>query len=468
MSAAERLGDMGLRPMTGALRADGAPLSLEEYRRAGGYEALRRAVTGLTPREVIEIVQASDLRGRGGAGFSAGRKWSFTPDPVPGVPKYVVCNCDEMEPGSFKDRFLIERNPHLLVEGVALAAYATQSPTAYIFFRGEYHDPERIMARAIAEAYEAGLLGERVLGSEFSLELFTHMSAGRYICGEASAMLSALEGRRGVPRFRPPHMASAGLWARPTIVNNVETLCCMPGIVTHGAEWWQGLGRGEEGGTKIFTVAGRVRHPGAWELPMGTPMREVIEEHAGGMRDGLEVKAVIPGGASSPLVPARHLDVRMDFGSMIAIGSRLGTATMVVLDDKTDLLAALVNLEEFFAQESCGWCVPCWSGLQWVVALLKDLRDGRGTLEDIEQLDHLVWALGPERTFCDHAPGAMQPLESALREFRGEFEERARSGRPPQRGSAMPDAADQADEAMAGAQVGGADADVPGSGEEAS
>jgi NADH-quinone oxidoreductase subunit F len=419
-------GDTARRPLTGALRADGAPLSLAEYRRAGGYDGLRRALTELSPREVIQVVQDSTLRGRGGAGFSAGRKWSFTPPLAPGVPKHVVCNCDEMEPGSFKDRFLIEHNPHLLIEGIALAAYATSSFTAYVFFRGEYHGPARIMERAIAEAGEAGLLGERILGSDFSLTLHTHTSAGRYICGEASAMLNSLEGRRGVPRARPPHMASAGLWARPTIVNNVETLCCVPGIVARGAQWWIDLGRTAEGGTKIYTVSGRVRRPGAWELPMGTPMREIIEEHAGGLRDGLEVKAVIPGGASTSLVPARHLDVAMDFASMEAIGSRLGTATMVVIDDQTDLIAALVNLEEFFARESCGWCVPCWAGLPWVVETLKAIRDGEGTAEDLETLERLAWTMGPERTFCDHAPGAAQPLTSALREFRDEFEARLR------------------------------------------
>jgi NADH-quinone oxidoreductase subunit F len=407
------------RPMTAAHRADGVPLTLEEYRRAGGYEALAKALT-MTPGEVIETVEASGLLGRGGAGFSTGRKWSYSP-PTTTVPKYVACNIDEMEPGSFKDRFLIERNPHLLIEGIAIACYATGSSTSYAFFRGEYHRPAAIFAAALKEAYAAGILGPKALGSELGLEMYVHMSAGRYLCGEASAMLSAIEGRRALPRFRPPHMASAGLWARPTIVNNPETMSCVPSIVRNGHQWWLDLGLSGEGGTKIYAVSGRVKKPGAWELPMGTPMREIIERHAGGMRNGYAVKAVVPGGASSPMVPAQHLDVAMDFGSMKAIGSSLGTGTMVVVDDHTSILGVVLNLERFFAQESCGWCTPCWSGTQWTVALLEDIQAGKGAPEDIDTLEHLAWAMKTEHCFCDHGPSAAKALLGGLRWFREEF-----------------------------------------------
>jgi NADH-quinone oxidoreductase subunit F len=262
------------------------------------------------------------------------------------------------------------------------------------------------------------------LGSHLGLEIFVHMRAGRYLCGEASAMLSAIEGRRALPRFRPPHMASAGLWARPTIVNNPETMSCVPSIVLNGQQWWLDLGRSQEGGTKIYTVAGRVRNPGAWELPMGTAMREIVEQHAGGMLEGYRLKAVIPGGASSAMVPAHCLDVAMDFSSMKAIGSSLGTGTMIVIDDRTPILGVLLNLERFYAQESCGWCTPCWSGTQWMVSLLEDIQAGRGRTQDAEMLEHLAWAMKSEHCFCDHGPSASRALLGGLRWFRDEITQR--------------------------------------------
>jgi len=407
--------------MTGAFRSDGAPLTLDEYRRAGGYEVLRRAVTTMTPGEVIKVVEDSGLLGRGGAGFGTGRKWSFTP-PTSKYSKYVVCNIDEMEPGSFKDRILIEGNPHLLVEGMAIASYATGSTIAYGFIRGEYTYPEQLLAKAIQEAYDAGFLGERIFGTDFSLHMYTHLSGGRYLCGEASAMLSALEGRRALPRFRPPHMASAGLWARPTIVNNVETLCCVPSIVYNGADWWLRQGLGDEGGTKIYTVAGRVKRPGAWELPMGSIMREIIEEHAGGMRDGLGIKGVVPGGASSPIVHPKHLDVRMDFGSMKKIGASLGTATMVVIDDKRCIVELLINLVDFYTRESCGWCTPCWSGTHWMLGLLKRIEAREGTPDDVDMLEHLCASMTPDTCFCDHGPSATRSVMVALKDYRDEVD----------------------------------------------
>lgn len=411
----------GDRPMTGAFRGDGQPLTFDEYRRVGGYEVLRTAVTTMTPDEVIQVVEGSGLLGRGGAGFGTGRKWSFTP-PTSKYSKYVVCNIDEMEPGSFKDRILIEGNPHLLVEGMAIASYATGSTIAYGFIRGEYTYPEQLLAQAIRDAYDAGFLGERIFGSDFSLQMYTHLSGGRYLCGEASAMLSALEGRRAVPRFRPPHMSSAGLWARPTIVNNVETLCCVPSIVANGADWWRGLGAGEEGGTKMYTVSGRVRRPGAWELPMGSIMREIIEERAGGLRDGLRIKGVVPGGASSPIVHPRDLDVRMDFTSMRKIGSSLGTGTMVVIDDQRCIVDLLVNLTQFYARESCGWCTPCWSGTRWLHNLVRRVEAREGTPEDIDTIEHLCASMTPDTCFCDHGPSSTRNVVAALRNYRDEID----------------------------------------------
>jgi NADH-quinone oxidoreductase subunit F len=420
------------RPLTGDFRADGRPLSLEEYVAAGGYGALRKALHDMSPDEVIEETTKANVRGRGGAGFDMGRKWSFVlrgPDAPP--VKYVACNADEMEPGSFKDRILMEGNPHLLLEGMLLAGYATEATTGYIFIRGEYARVAKVLDRALDEARDGGYLGERILDSDFAFQIYTHLSAGRYICGEASGMLNALEGKRANPRSRPPHMAGAGLWGRPTVVNNVESLCCAPPVIAKGAEWWLSIRRpeGQEGGSKIYGLSGRVKRPGWWELPLGTPMREVIEQHAGGTRDGYQARAIIPGGASSAFVLAADFDVPLDFASMEKVHSRLGTGTMYLVDDRTCPVALLANLEQFFAQESCGWCTPCREGLPWAYSLLRDIEEGRGEMRDLDELMEIVEANRPERPFCDHSPGAVQPLESGLTYFRGDFEEHIRTGR---------------------------------------
>jgi NADH-quinone oxidoreductase subunit F len=410
-------------PMTGAMRADGRAPSLDEYVAAGGYAGLRTALAGVEPPAVTQMVVEAKLRGRGGAGYSTGRKWSTMPLGPDAPPvKHIVCNADEMEPASIKDRYLMERNPHLLLEGMLLAGYATQATLGYVFVRANYDRPLAVVDAAIAEARAAGYLGGEVLGSGWSFDILTHQSAGRYICGEASAALSALEGQRANPRARPPHMTGAGLWARPTVVNNVETFCCVPAIVAHGPEWWLSLGRSEEGGTKIYSVAGRVQRPGCYELPIGTPMREIVEGAAGGMREGYRLRAVVPGGASTAFVAAADLDVAMDFESMIPVGSRLGTGTMVVLDDQTCPIGMLLNMQQFFAQESCGWCTPCREGLQWTVELLADIEAGRGEPGDVDLLADQVWFMGSDKCFCDHAPGATQPIEAALRLFADEFE----------------------------------------------
>ncbi len=409
------------RPFTRAMRADGRPATIADYIAAGGYEGLRRALD-LEPGEITSTVTESGLRGRGGAGYSTGRKWSTMPlGPDAPHPKYVVCNADEMEPGSFKDRFLMERNPHLLLEGMLLAALATEADAGYIFLRQQYDGPAAALEQALAEARERRYLGEDVLGSGFPFDIELHVSIGRYICGEASAMLNALESQRPNPRARPPHMTGAGLFSRPTVVNNVETYMAVPAVLRHGPDWWKELSVTDEGGTKVFGVAGRVEKPGCVELPMGVPMRELIEVHAGGLLPGYGLRAVSPGGASTSFVAAEDLDVPLGFATMGEARSRLGTGTLVLLDDQTCPVGMLLNMLQFFAQESCGWCTPCREGLQWTAALLEDLEYGRGEPGDVDVLAEGVWFMDSDKCFCDLAPGAMQPLESALRLFPEDF-----------------------------------------------
>jgi NADH-quinone oxidoreductase subunit F len=411
-------------PMTGSFRSDGQPLSLKEYEAAGGYQGLRKALHNLTPDEVIRIVEDARLHGRGGAGFPTGRKWSFMPrGEKASAVKYLTCNADEMEPGTFKDRFLMERGPHQLIEGIAIASYAIEAETAYIFLRASYRKAAGRLAKAIDEAYARNYLGKNILGSHSNLELYVHLSAGRYICGEASAMLNALEGRRPIPRHKPPHMSSEGFFGKPTVVNNVETLFSVPPILVHGPQWYLGLGRTAEGGTKIYSVSGKVNHPGVWELPIGITIREVVEQYAGGMQAGLKLRAVIPGGASSGFVLEKELDTPLDITSLEKVGSRLGTGTMIVLDDQTCPVAMVRNLEQFYAAESCGWCTPCREGLPWVVELLREIEEGRAKDEDLDLLPELIRTMAPGHTFCELASGAMEPLASALEHFRDDFEQ---------------------------------------------
>lgn len=411
------------RPLTRNIKLDGSVTRLPEYLKSGGYAGLRKAIGELSPAEVQQVVKDSGLRGRGGAGFPTGVKWSFVPmgADAPNT-KYLVVNGDEMEPGTFKDRFLIEGDPHQLIEGVAISAYAIQATTAYVFLRGEYHMAANKLREAIAEARESHYLGANILGSDFSLELHLHTSAGRYICGEETALINSLEGKRATPRSKPPFPQVAGLWGKPTIVNNAETLCNIPHILHYGVEWYRGLGLGTDAGTKLYGVSGRIQRPGVWELPIGTTAREIIERHAGGMRDGYRLRGFLPGGASTDFLLPEHLDVPMDYASVGKVGSRLGTGTMIILDDRTCPVLMVLNLEQFFAQESCGWCTPCRDGLPWVVTLLKDLVEGRGRPEDLATLERMCGFLGPGNTFCALAPGAMEPLQSALKHFREDFE----------------------------------------------
>ncbi len=423
------------RPRTANIPPGGEALDLRAYERAGGYGVARSALRQLSPEEVLARVKDSGLRGRGGAGFPTGLKWSFVPKgPDSPRPKYLVVNADEMEPGTFKDRLLLESAPHELIEGIIVTTYAVGAEIAYIFLRWAYKLAASRLERAIAEAYEAGYLGRGIFGSTFDLELHLHVSAGRYMCGEETGLLNALEGKRANPRSKPPFPLVSGVWGKPTVVNNVETICNVPHIVEKGADWFRQLGRTpDEGGTKLYGVSGRVKRPGLWELPMGTTVRELLEEHAGGMRDGHAFRGVLPGGASTDFLVADHLDVPLDFGSVQKAGSRLGTGTMIVLDDRTCPVGMVRNLEEFFAQESCGWCTPCWAGLHWAADVLRDLEEGRGEMSDIERLAEQARLLAPGHTYCALAPGAAEPLQSAVKYFREDFERHVREKRCPWR-----------------------------------
>jgi len=411
------------KPLTKNIRPDRAFATFADYESTGGYQGLRKAITELQPKDVQQWVKDAGLRGRGGAGFSTGLKWSLVPMGANASPiRYLVVNADEMEPGTFKDRLLLEHDPHQLIEGIIIAAYAIQATKAYIFLRGEYHVAALRLKNALQEARSTGYLGEHVLNSDFSLEIVLHTSAGRYICGEETALLNALEGKRATPRAKPPFPLVSGLWGKPTVVNNVETLCNVPHILHYGVDWYQSLARGTDKGTKLFGASGRVNRPGLWELPMGTPIREILEEHAGGMRDGYKLRGFLPGGASTDFLLPEHLDVPMEFDAIAKAGSRMGTGNIIVLDDQTCPVQMVLNLEQFFAQESCGWCTPCRDGLPWTVTLLKDIIAGKGRGEDLDTLAGLTRMLGPGNTFCALAPGAMEPLQSALKYFREDFE----------------------------------------------
>ncbi len=400
----------------------------------GGYEGLRKALDRMTPADVRKEVTASNLRGRGGAGFPTGQKWSVEPpDDDASFPRYFISNSDEMEPGAFKDRLLMEGNPHQLIEGMIIGGYATRASKAYVFLRWEYGESALRIRKAIDEAYEAGYLGDNILKSGYNLHMRLHVGAGRYICGEETALLNALEGKRAIPRSKPPFPQMSGLWGRPAIVNNAETLSNVPHIIRNGADWYRTLSRSQDGGTKIYGVSGRVKRPGTWELPMGITMRELLEEHAGGMRDSFALKGFLPGGGSTDFLCGEHLDTKMDYDSVQKAGSRLGTGTMIVLDDHTCIVGMVANLERFFARESCGWCTPCREGLPWVARIVEAIENGEGQEEDMALLEEQTRLLGPGRTYCAHAPGAMEPLQSALKYFREDFVRHIEEGRCPYR-----------------------------------
>jgi NADH-quinone oxidoreductase subunit F len=420
------------RPLTRNIDLNRGPLDIAGYEAADGYQSMHAIAKGLSPDDVLNIVKKSGLKGRGGAGFPTGLKWSFVPrgDGSP-KQKYLVVNADEMEPGTFKDRLLMEGDPHLLIDGMLVAAYTIQANMAYIFLRGEYIDAENALKKAVKEAYQRGYLGKNILGTGFDLDIVLHTSAGRYICGEETALLNALEGKRANPRAKPPFPQVSGLWGKPTIVNNVETLCNLPGILAYGVDWYQGLSLGVDHGTKMFGVSGKVKNPGCWELPLGTPVRELLEGHAGGMRDGLELRAFLPGGGSTDFMLPRHLDLNLDYDEIGKAGSRLATGTMIVLDDQTCPVGMVGNLMTFFAHESCGFCTPCRDGLPWVDEIFRGFEAGTGNQKDLQILHDHIEYLGPGRTFCALAPGATAPLGSGLKYFAEDFEKHITEQRCP-------------------------------------
>ena len=411
-------------PLTQNINAARDPVGLPAYEANHGYAAVKHALKELSPADCLDIVKDSGLRGRGGAGFPTGMKWSFVPmENVSEGHKYLVCNADEMEPGTFKDRLLMECDPHQLIEGMILSAWTLQADVAYIFIRHEYHLASKLLQEAIDACHEKGYLGKNILGTGFNLEMYVHSSAGRYICGEETALITSLEGKRANPRAKPPFPQISGLWGRPTIVNNVETLCNITHIIRHGADWFKALGKGEDAGTKLFGVSGRVKNPGCWELPMGTSIREIFEQHAGGMEDGYALKGFLPGGASTDFLVEEHLDLAMDYDVIGKAGSRMGTGTMIILDDKTCPVGMVKNLIEFFAQESCGFCTPCRDGLPWSAQVLDDLEQGKGNAADLKTLASQVKFIGAMgNTHCALAPGAMEPLGSAMKYFADDFQ----------------------------------------------
>lgn len=410
------------KPLTQHIKKDNTRLSLKEYEKAGGYQALRKALK-LNPEDVTKEVKESGLKGRGGAGFSTGMKWSLVPMGEDALtPKYFIVNADEMEPGSFKDRLLLEGNPHQLLEGLIIGSYAIQARFAYVFLRWAYHQAAKAITQAIEEAYEAGYLGKNIAGSGFQLDCSLHISVGRYMCGEETGLLNALEGKRANPRYKPPFAVVSGLFGKPTVINNVETICNVPHIIANGAGWFKGLSKTDEGGTKIYGASGRVKKPGLWELPLGVSLREILEEHAGGMQEGYRFKGVLPGGGSTDFLTGEHLDVAMDYASVGEAGSRLGTGTLIVLDDKTCPVGMVLNLERFFAQESCGWCTPCREGLPWTAKILEAVENGKGQMKDLDLLKFQTQYMAPGNTYCALAPGAMEPLQSALKYFKDDFE----------------------------------------------
>ena len=400
-----------------------APVGISAYRRKGGYKALRKALD-MDPDDVIDEVRSSGLRGRGGAGFPTGQKWAFVPKDT-GKPVYLVVNFDESEPGTFKDRELVERDPHLLLEGIAIAAWALRCTTAFIYCRGEFLHAGLVLERALAEAKDKGLIGKRIRKTDFTLNVVLHKGAGAYICGEETALLDSLEGRRGQPRLRPPFPVAEGLYGAPTAINNVETLCNVPSIIERGHEWFAGIGTEKSTGPKVFSVSGKVMRPGNYEAPLGTPAGALIEEHAGGVLDGAALKAWTPGGSSTPFLTADHVDTPMDFESIQAAGSLLGTGAMIVMDERDCIVDATLRLTQFYAHESCGKCTPCREGTWWMTKVLARLENGLGRMEDMDLMndvgDNILF-----KSFCALGDGAVSPIQSSIKYFRDEYEAHVR------------------------------------------
>lgn len=388
------------------------------YEQEGGYQGLKKGLKEMAPADVLNEVKNSGLRGRGGAGFPTGVKWGFLPEN--GRPRYLCCNADESEPGTFNNRMLIEKNPHQLIEGIILSAYATKCARSFVYLRGEFKRGYDVLTAAIEQARAKGYVGENILGTGFNQEIVVHRGAGAYICGEETGLLSSLEGGRGQPRLKPPFPAVAGLYACPTIINNVETLSNVPHIIRRGAAWFKTMGTEKSPGTKIYSVSGMVQRPGNYELPLGTTMREILEEHAGGLRPGRKLKGFQPGGASSPILLPEHLDTPLDFDSAMAAGSMLGTAGVIVYDETVCLVRAALYYAEFFSHESCGQCTPCREGTSWQARILRRIEEGQGTEADLAVLRSLKTSM-QGTTICLLSDAATFFLQSVLKHFPDEF-----------------------------------------------
>jgi NADH-quinone oxidoreductase subunit F len=403
--------------------------SIEAYLARGGYQAIAKVLREHRPPEIVEMVKRSGLRGRGGAGFPAGVKWGFIPQDR-GVPKYILCNADEGEPGTFKDRQLLERDPHQVIEGIIISSFAIGGETSYIYLRGEFLEAATILDRALQEAYARSFLGKNILGTDFNLDVYVHRGAGAYICGEETALIESLEGKRGEPRIRPPFPAVKGLYQCPTAVNNVETLCNIPHIILRGPEWYASLGTAKSTGARVFSVSGHVRYPGNYEIPLSATLRELIFEHAGGMRDGRKIKAIIPGGTSAPVLTPEHLDVGLDFESLAAAGSMGGSGAVIVMDETTCMVRVGEVVNRFYHHESCGQCTQCREGTAWLHQILMRIEEGRGRVADLEILKDVCRNMKGQ-TICVLSDSAAMPTESYLRHFQEEFEAHIQQGRCP-------------------------------------
>ncbi len=396
------------------------------YLQHGGYRIFEKVLKEMEPDAVISEVRDANLRGRGGAGFPAGVKWGFVPKNSD-KPHYLLCNADESEPGTFKDRLLITGDPHLVLEGMMIAAYAIRANHAYIYIRGEFVNEARILEKAIAQAYEKGYLGKNILGSGFDLDMYVHRGAGAYICGEETGLIESLEGKRGWPRLKPPFPAVAGVWQSPTIVNNVETLACVPSIIEKGADWFRSIGPEKSPGPKLYCLSGHIKKPGVYELPMGMNLKELIYEYGGGILNDKKLKAVIPGGSSVPVLTADEIDVAMDFDSLAQAGSMLGSAGVIVMNEDTCMVDALLNITRFYRHESCGQCTPCREGTNWAEKVIRKIEHGQGTEADIDLLEEIARHIN-FRTICPLGDAAAMPIASFLQKFRSEFEAHVKNG----------------------------------------
>lgn len=393
---------------------------IEVYLKEGGYQAVQKALKEMDAGKILDEMKEANLRGRGGAGFPAGVKWGFIPKDIE-KPRYLCINADEGEPGTFKDRYIMNHNPHLLLEGIIITSFCVGINTAFIYIRGEYENIALRLEKAILEAYTNGYLGKNILETGFNLDVYVHRGAGSYICGEETALLESLEGKRGNPRLKPPFPASIGLFQCPTVINNVETASNIPSIILNGAQWFCEKGLPKDGGTRIFGVSGKVKKPGIYEFPMGTNLKDIIFESAGGMQKGKKLKAVIPGGMSAPILKADEIDIKMDFDTLVEAKSMLGSAAVIVIDEETSILDVLKTITKFYSHESCGQCTPCRIGNSWINKIVKRISAGEGKKEDIDTIIRLANNM-MGKTLCPLADAAAMPILSIANKFREELE----------------------------------------------